>query len=591
MFPLLHFFIYQEHGKIMTKSPNHLIHESSPYLQQHAHNPVEWYPWGNEALELARKENKPILLSIGYASCHWCHVMAHDTFEDEETTKVMNDLFINIKVDREERPDLDKIYQATHYILTQRGGGWPLNVFLSPQSLMPFFSGTYFPAKARDQMPAFADVLQQLSDIYQNQQDAIQQQNADLERIITPPPPVISDVRLNKQPIQHALQVLQGHYDPVNGGFGGAPKFPQASRLLFLLHEKSALAPSTLQHMASGGICDQLGGGFFRYTVDEKWRIPHFEKMLYDNAQLLYLYAIAYKEHDREEFAEAARHIAKWTMTVMQSPKGGYYSSMDADSEGHEGKYYIWDKSEIKKLLSEQEYSVIDKYYGLNHPANFENQWHFYIAEPLEKIANEFNLTIDNVNATLQSAKQKLLVEREKRIPPAIDTKILTAWNGLMIKAMLTAGEILNEPEFINSAQQALTYIKNNLWKNNRLFSSGNISGYLDDYAFLMDASINFDPEFTQKLADGLLEHFQDKDSGGFYFTADDHEKLLYRPKNFMDEAIPSGNAVAARVLLQLGDARYKKAAEKTMHAAWPLVTQYPAEHSEMLIVLDEILK
>lgn len=571
---------------------NKLISEVSPYLQQHAHNPVNWYPWGEEALNRARKENKPILLSIGYAACHWCHVMAHESFEDNATAEIMNKLFINIKVDREERPDLDKIYQATHYLLTQRSGGWPLTVFLTPNDLTPFFSGTYFPVTAKYQLPAFKDVLQNLSDIYHQRFDDIQKQNAELTRVLNPPLPIVSDVRLNKQPIQHALQVLQRNYDTMNGGFGSAPKFPQPSRLAFLLQQQPSLTEDTLLRMAAGGINDQLSGGFYRYSVDAQWRIPHFEKMLYDNAQLLFLYAAAFKQTQNTAFADTARQTAHWVITTMQSPEGGYYSSLDADSEGHEGKYYVWDKSEIKSLLTDDEFSLIENHYGLNQPPNFEHRWHFYLAESIEP----------EDQGLLSSARYKLLTAREKRIPPALDTKILTAWNALMIKGMLTAGYFLNEPEFIASGQRALSFIQHNLWKNNRLLatSKNHLMGYLDDYAFLIDAlltslQISWQQEtlnFTLALADTLLTYFSDRTSGGLYFTAEDHEQLLYRPKSFMDEAIPSGNAIAARCLQilghLLGESRYLDAAEKIIQAGWPTLAQYPAEHCELLLALHD---
>lgn len=587
---------------------NKLINESSPYLQQHAHNPVDWYPWGSEALARARDENKPILLSIGYAACHWCHVMAHESFEDNETAELMNRLFINIKVDREERPDLDKVYQSTHYLLTQRGGGWPLTVFLTPNDLTPFFSGTYFPLQAKYQLPAFKDVLQSLSDIYHHRQNDIQQQNAELARILNPQPPVISDVRLNEQPIQHALQLLQRSYDTQYGGFGSAPKFPQPSRLGFLLDHASPMAPATLLHMAGGGIYDQLGGGFYRYSVDAQWRIPHFEKMLSDNGQLLYLYSQAYKLYPEPIFADITRQTAKWVMTVMQSPQDGYFSSMNADSEGHEGKYYVWDTSEVKSLLTSEEFSVIEIYFGLNQHRNFENAWHFYLAQPQDFISAHLKIPLSQVNDLLFSAKHKLLTARTKRIAPTLDTKILTAWNGLMIKGMMTAGFVLNEPEWIDSANLALTYIKNHHWVNHRLLATSQsrhatLMGYLDDYAFLLDAlltslQLSWKKEhldFAIELADTLLTHFTDSAAGGFYFTAEDHERLLYRPKSFMDEALPAGNAVAARCLLilgqLLGEPRYTNAAEKTLHAGWPMLTQHPAEHCELLKALNDYLQ
>lgn len=575
---------------------NKLINETSPYLQQHAHNPVHWYPWGNEALNKARQENKPILLSIGYAACHWCHVMAHESFEDAETAALMNQLFINIKVDREERPDLDKVYQATHYLLTQRSGGWPLTVFLSPDTLTPFYSGTYFPLQARYQLPAFKEVLQRIYDIYSHRQEDIKQQNSELLNLLHPQPAIITDVHLNLQPLQHALQTLQNRFDPVNGGFGSAPKFPQPSKLSLIMSTASSITTTTLTQMANGGIYDQLDGGFFRYSVDAQWRIPHFEKMLYDNGQLLYLYAQAFKQTNDPFYADVARATANWVITKMQSAAGGYYSSIDADSEGHEGKYYIWDKAEVKSLLTPDEFAAIEPYYGLDQSPNFEGHWHLYISQP----TTTFKL--------IHSANKKLLAARNTRIAPALDTKILTAWNALMIKGMLTAGSILNEPTFTQSAHQALAFIQQSLWKNNRLLATNKndhtqILAYLDDYAFLIDALItslqttwnNDHLSFAINLAETLLSHFTDQTEGGFYFTADDHEQLLYRPKAMMDEAMPSGNAIAARSLLVLGhllgETRYINAAEKTIQAGWPLLTQYPTEHCALVEALKDLLE
>ncbi len=575
---------------------NHLLHETSPYLQQHAYNPVDWYPWGEEALNKARQENKPILLSIGYAACHWCHVMAHESFEDTETAKLMNELFVNIKVDREERPDLDKIYQTAHYLLTQRSGGWPLTIFLSPDTLTPFFSGTYFPRETRYQLPAFKEVLNALADTYQHRSDDIQQQNQELLRLLNHQNSYAeTTVKLNEQPIAQATEILQYSYDSANGGFGGAPKFPQPTRLELLLQSKLPLVSATLRHMAEGGIFDQLRGGFYRYAVDASWRIPHFEKMLYDNGQLLYLYALAGKIYTETLFKHIARETAEWVIAEMQSPEGGYYSSLNADSEGHEGKFYIWNKSEVEKLLSPEEYKMVSHHFGLDQSANFENQWHLYIASPLE-------------NNKLITAKQKLLEAREKRARPSRDEKILTAWNALMIKGMLMAGYLLQEKNFLDSAERAIQFIYKNLWKNKRLLASykdgkAHLSAYLDDYAFLLDAlitslQISWNTQhlhFATELADILLSDFQDTAAGGFFFTANTHEKLLYRPKTFMDEAIPSGNGVLVRSLITLGhllgETRYLDAAEKTLSAAWPMLIQYPAEHCSLLMGLKNFFE
>lgn len=590
-----------------TSIQNHLANEISPYLLQHADNPVEWYPWGQEALDKARLENKPILLSIGYSACHWCHVMAHESFADAQTAKIMNELFVNIKVDREERPDLDKIYQTAHYILTQSHGGWPLTIFLTPDDHTPFFSGTYFPPEARHQLPPFKEVLAFVADAYKNKQSDIEQQNKALLNILLHPQPTIAAMRLNDQPIELALQILAGSYDPIHGGFAHAPKFPHPCKLEFLLHHQSPMAISTLDFMAKGGIYDQLGGGFFRYSVDEKWDIPHFEKMLYDNAQLLYLYSKASKQSYHPYFAHIARETADWAINEMQSPEGGFYSSIDADSEGHEGKYYVWQKDEIKKLLTTDEFDIIAPYFDLDQPANFDDAWHLHIGDSIESIAKQKNLPVSLIKSVIETVKTKLLAVRSKRVPPHKDDKILTSWNALMIKAMLTAGHLLNEPRYLNAAERALTFIEQNLWVNQQLLVShkngvSHLPAYLDDYAFLLDAcltslQISWNAErleFAQQLANTLLTSFYDEKEAGFFFTADHHEKLLYRPKTMMDEVIPAGSSVAIRSFLLLGhltgEMNYLDVVEKTLLRTWPSLLQFPAEHCSLLLTLQDFL-
>lgn len=591
---------------------NHLAQEASPYLLQHAQNPVDWYPWGEEALAKASRENKPILLSIGYAACHWCHIMAHESFEDEQTAKLMNELFVNVKVDREERPDLDKIYQTAHYLLTQSQGGWPLTVFLTPNDLIPFFSGTYFPLIPRHQLPAFKDVLFTLADIYKKHPEQIEQQNQQLLTILSHENPVVQPVILNDEPIKSAARFLQMKFDTTNGGFGTAPKFPHPTLIELLMREKSTMAPTSLRHMAQGGIYDQVEGGFFRYTVDEKWEIPHFEKMLYDNAQLLFLYAEAAKELNEPYFAEIAHETAEWVITKMQAPEGGFYSSLDADSEGHEGKFYVWNKFEITELLTEQEADFANLYFGLTGPPNFEKDWHLHVAQPLDSVSETLQITTEQAKELLQSIKQKLFTMRQMRVAPACDHKILTAWNALMIKALLVAGHNLQEPRYTEAALTALHFIQQKMW-NDKLampllasYKDGKayLSAYLDDYAFLLDAVITLIQlsdrpaasyvAFAKQLADNLLDHFYDTKVGGFFFTADGHEKVLYRPKTMMDEAIPAGNGIAARALLALGrlvdEPRYVAAAEKTLQVAWPAFSQFPAEHCSLLLALNDFI-
>jgi uncharacterized protein YyaL (SSP411 family) len=579
--------------------PNLLAQETSPYLLQHASNPVNWYPWGEAALSKAREENKPILLSIGYAACHWCHVMAHESFEDQATADLMNELFVSIKVDREERPDLDKIYQNTHYLLTHRSGGWPLTVFLSADTLTPFFSGTYFPLEAHHQLPSFKDILTKIAEIYTDRQDDVIKQNASvrevLQRTISAPS---ENVVLDASPRHQALVSLQESFDTVFGGFGDAPKFPHPSILEFLLKEKSPLALTTLLNMAEGGLYDQLRGGFFRYSVDKKWQIPHFEKMLYDNGQLITLYAQAAREFDEPYFADVTAQTADWVLAEMQATDGGYYSTLDADSEGVEGKFYVWDIAEIKSLLTGEEWQMANIYFGLDEPANFEESWHLHITKAL-KTPQEKKMLV--------SARQKLLAARSQRISPHRDEKILTAWNALMIKGMLIAGNYLQRPDLIASAKKSLNFIKTTLYAYQHLASSykdgkTRFPGFLDDYAYLLDAlltALNFesDPaflDFATELADGLLQHFYDSANGGFFFTPDDHEKLLYRPKTLMDESTPSGNGIAVRALLTLSKLTnrqdYYSAAEKTLILASPLLTKYPAEHCSLLLALGDYL-
>ncbi|MBI3547180.1 MAG: thioredoxin domain-containing protein [Gammaproteobacteria bacterium] len=602
---------------------NRLIHETSPYLQQHAHNPVDWYPWNSEALEKARRENKPILLSIGYSACHWCHVMEHESFEDEEVARVMNQLFVCIKVDREERPDLDKIYQTAHQVLAQRAGGWPLNMFLTPEDQMPFFGGTYFPKTPKYGMPGFTDLLQHVAEVYSKRRDAIQEQNDSLRNIfqrLQPDAPVPGQ-HLDASIIDQAIAELSRQYDARLGGFGQAPKFPHPTSLELCLHrgtqqpEASAenqqalpIVQHTLTAMAHGGLFDQIGGGFYRYSVDERWEIPHFEKMLYDNAQLLTLYADAWRATDVALFRRTAIDTAQWTMREMQAPQGGYYSALDADSEGHEGKFYVWTAAEIHQLLTPQEADLVEKRFGLHAEPNFEGQWHLNVRTDYATLALRWQRPESEVIALLESARQKLLSARETRARPGRDEKILTSWNGLMIQAMAHAGRVLNRNDFIASAERALDFIHKHLWRDGRLLAThkdgkSHLPAYLDDYVFLIAGALELlqarwrraDFDFALTLADAVLEHFEDENHGGFYFTSDDHEKLVYRPKPIADEAIPAGNGVAALVLARLGhlsgNLNYLHAAERTLEALHTNIRQQPATHGALLLALEEHLQ
>ena len=606
----------------MIQHSNRLASETSPYLLQHAHNPVDWHPWNESALATARKQNRPILLSIGYSACHWCHVMAHESFEDPATAEVMNRLFINIKVDREERPDLDKIYQTAHQILNQRGGGWPLTVFLTPDDLTPFFAGTYFPPERRHGMPSFVEVLEHIADFYQQHADEIHSQNERLrEALDSLNPAQGSDAtQLNATPLDEACQQLVRNYDSRWGGFGQAPKFPHPTNLERLLRHWAStsfngradtrardMVLNTLHAMASGGIYDQLGGGFCRYSVDEKWMIPHFEKMLYDNGPLLNLYSQAWQATEQPVFRRIVEETATWVMREMQAPEGGYYSTLDADSEGEEGRFYVWDRSEVEQLLSADEYDMVARIYGFDQAPNFEGHWHLHVYLDTASVAEQLDLPVAQVTSLWQSARQKLFRQRQQRVYPGRDEKILTAWNGLMIKGMAAAGRRLGRDDFIGSAQQAVDFIRNSLFQEGRLLASykdgqARLMAYLDDHVFLLDGLLELlqaawrieDLHFAIQLAELLLSHYEDSQHGGFYFTADDHEQLIHRPKPSMDEATPAGNGVAALVLGRLGhllgEPRYTQAAERTLQNTWQLMSQMPYVHCALLDALEEYL-
>ncbi len=606
----------------MTQLSNRLASQTSPYLQQHADNPVHWQPWDKQALTLAQQSQKPILLSIGYSACHWCHVMAHESFENEKIANVMNKLFINIKVDREERPDLDKIYQSAHHLLNQRGGGWPLTVILTPEEQIPFFAGTYFPDTPKHGMPSFTQILERVENFYQKNRDDINKQNESLLDALNNMAnlPASNTQHLTSFPIDSCRQQLAKTYDKEFSGFGDAPKFPHPTNLEFLLRHYLATQQSgqpdntsrtmlvdTLTAMAKGGLYDQLGGGFCRYSVDKEWSIPHFEKMLYDNGPLLSLYTQVGTASDNTSFKQIAIETGEWIIREMTSSEGGYYSTLDADSEGEEGTFYVWSCEQIKDLLTAQEYQIAEQRFGLKDIPNFEDKWHLNIKATATSIAKQHNQPEAEINVSLNNIKQKLFTQREQRIHPGRDEKILTSWNALMIKGMAISGQLLQQDNFIHSAHRAIDFIHSTLFKNNQLlatYKDGNahLMAYLDDYVFLIDALLeslqaswrNSDLEFAIQLADIVMQHFYDNDNGGFYFTADDHENLILRPKPLMDEAIPSGNGIAAYVLNRLGhlmgEQRYIDAAEKTLHYAWRSIAEVPHAHAALLFALDEIL-
>jgi len=601
---------------------NRLAGETSPYLLQHAANPVDWYPWGPEALAAAQREDKPILLSIGYSACHWCHVMAHESFEDAGSAAVMNELFVNIKVDREERPDLDRIYQLAQQMLTQRSGGWPLTMFLAPGTQRPFFGGTYFPKEPRYGMPAFTDLLRRVSEFYRTHREDIARQSEALQQAFAEmsPPAAPNDAPLTLEPLAVARAKLAEEFDTHFGGFGAAPKFPHPTNIDFLLRQWRATAASdtpdlhslymatlTLQRMAEGGLYDQLGGGFARYSVDQYWMIPHFEKMLYDNGQLLRIYSSAALATGEELFRRVAAETAEWIIRDLQAPSGGYWSTLDADSEGHEGKFYVWNAAQVRSLVPAAAYEAFARRFGLDQPPNFEGLWHFHAYRPEDEVATELGIDLPELHRRLDEARHILLPVRNQRVWPGRDEKVLTSWNGLAIAGMAVASRALGRTDLAESATRAVDFIRDQLWRDGRLLAvhkdgQSRFPAYLDDYAFLLDGLIELlqtrwrcaDLQLATALADALLAHFTDTEHGGFYFMADDHEQLMHRSKSFGDEAVPAGNAIAAQALtrlgLLLGETRYLDAAARTLRSAWTPLQHYPHAHAAMLVALAEHL-
>jgi len=551
---------------------NRLIDESSPYLRQHAHNPVDWYPWGTEAFATAARENKPILLSVGYSACHWCHVMEHESFEDEPTARLMNEHFVCIKVDREERPDVDHIYMNAVQMLTGRGG-WPMTMFLTPDG-KPFYGGTYFPPQDRHGMPAFQRVLLAVAQAYREKPDEVQKTVGQLMEGLTrvealQPSSQSIDGRL----VLDAATALAKAYDETHGGIGQAPKFPnEAVFELFLRAHLTSGQPQyldmvlhTLRQMARGGIYDQLGGGFHRYSVDERWLVPHFEKMLYDNAQLVPLYLEAYQLTRDEFFARIARETLDYIVREMRSPEGGFYSTQDADSEGEEGKFFVWDVTEVRRILGDETAEIACRYWDISEVGNFERRNILHVTLEIEQLAKMFRRDVAAVTRLIADARAALFAVRERRIKPGLDDKILTAWNALMASAFAQAAAVLDEPRYREVAVEALGFIAATLQRGDRLLSTykdgvAKLNGYLDDYAFVAAALLDvfelvqdrghLDRAVT--LTDAMIAHFWDAAGGGFFFTSDDHEALIVRSKPAFDGSIPSGNSTAARTLLRL---------------------------------------
>jgi uncharacterized protein len=600
---------------------NRLAAETSPYLLQHATNPVDWYPWSEEAFAEARSSGKPVLLSIGYSACHWCHVMAHESFEDPATATVMNEHFINIKVDREERPDVDRIYQLAHQLLTRRGGGWPLTMFLTADQ-KPFFGGTYFPPVPGHGLPGFRSLLGRVAQYYREQRDALQEQNDALlnalASIDAPASPATEP--LTSAPLQLLRSQLEARFDRQHGGFTQAPKFPHAGMISSLLrdwHASAATATPDLQalfmatlsltRMANGGLFDQLGGGFYRYSVDERWEIPHFEKMLYDNGLLLSVYADAAAATGDEAFAQIVIRTAEFLLREMRAPDGALYSSFDADSEGHEGLYYLWTPDQITAALGTAATPFL-KRHGMDSAPNFEGAWHLIAARDIPDLARESGMDTGELSQQLEASRQQLLGLRDQRVAPARDDKILTAWNALAIKGLCDAARALDRRDLAQTADTALAWLRAHHWKNGRLLATSKdgiarLPAYLDDHAFLIDAILSLLTvryssdalQFAIQLADALLLRFADREHGGFYFTAEDHETLIHRSRSFSDDATPSGNAIAASALQRLGwllgRSDYLDAATRALRAAWPTLSEAPLAQVHMAGMLRDYLQ
>ena len=598
-----------------SKYTNRLLHETSPYLLQHAHNPVDWYPWGEEALNRAKKEDKPILLSIGYSSCHWCHVMEKESFENEAIAGIMNERFINIKVDREERPDLDELYMHAVQVMTG-SGGWPMTVFLTPD-LIPFHAGTYFPPEDRGGMPGFPKILVVVSDYYRSHRGEVGKMEAQLKNAlnqiaeIIPSKEVMSDKVLSK-----AFNTLESQFDPIYGGFGNAPKFPSSMALSFLLRywkstgSKKALemVEKTLEKMANGGIYDHLGGGFHRYSVDNRWLIPHFEKMLYDNALLSRTYFEAYQGTQKERYGRVGEEILNYVLHEMKSPEGGFYSTQDADSEGEEGKFYVWTKDEIKEVLGKGKGTPFCAYYGVAQQGNFEGGASVLsIAPTLEKVSQLYGIPVTDLEKVLEEGRQKLYAERERRVRPGRDEKILTSWNGLMISSFVDGFKVTGNEKYLNGAKEAALFILHEMKKAGylmRVFNKGEcrVKGYSEDYAFFIQALIDlYEATFETgwlKEADDLnqrmIHQFWDERNGGFFFTGKENESLIARSKNPYDNAIPSANSIAVFNLVRLGyltgEESLKQKADQTLHLFYNFLEQHPSGFTQMLSGLSFFL-
>lgn len=585
---------------------NRLSQAHSAYLLAHADQAVDWYPWGEEALTLARQTGKPILLSIGYNACHWCHVMARESFSDPATAQLMNEGFINIKVDREERPDLDQLYQSAHSILRRGGGGWPLTIFLSPQGV-PFYSGTYFPREAQMERPALRDILASVSMVWRDKREALARQDqALIERLQADLAQAHEGVGIDASVDAQALQQLTVAFDAEHGGFGAAPKFPHPTDLAFLLQkgregDEAArhMALDSLRKMALGGLFDQIGGGFFRYSVDARWAVPHFEKMLCDNALLLDLYAQAYAMTDDALFARVVDQTVGWLVREMPHTEGGFLASQPADDAcGVEGGAYTWERETLREALTPMEWDVCSAHWGLIDPANVgKAHWHLRVARSSDTLARLLDRPVKLVDDVVLTARNKLLGKRGQRKTVKADEQVLTSWTALMVTALARAGTLCHQPEWVKLARQTLSFLQSTRWTaEGQLLSLPHQIGFLDDHAFLLEAVLavhHADPQpddlaFAHVLADTLIARFEDTSHGGFFFTSHDAPALFSRLKPGQDTAAPSGNGTAALALIALNQlapqSRYVSAAAHCVQAFAMQARRDPASHTRLLL-------
>lgn len=601
-----------------TSAANRLSGETSPYLLQHAYNPVDWYPWGKEALEKSKKEDKPILISIGYAACHWCHVMEHESFEDEDTAAIMNEDFVSIKVDREERPDLDEIYMKAVQMMTGHGG-WPMTVFLTPE-LKPFFGGTYFPKEDRYGMPSFKRVLSSVAKAWKEQRQQVEQSSSELTNYLRQfDKAERSELEPDKSIIDSAVSSILKAFDQQWGGLGSAPKFPHTASLDLSMrylssphpetdkHEKLCLefVETTLNRMAYGGMHDQIGGGFARYSVDRMWLVPHFEKMLYDNATLSKIYLDGYLLTSRKYWADVAKQCLDFVLRELCTEDGAFYCSLDADSEGEEGKFYAWKPDEIIAVLGQQEGQWVNEVYGVTSGGNFEHATSvLHLSDSPEGLAKQYGLSVEAFWDKLKPLNEKLLAAREQRVRPGRDEKVLTSWNGLMISSFVAGWRTLQDERYLQAARDAANFILSKMVVKNRLMRTwgqgkAKLNAYLDDYAFFVQALLDLaaadlNPKWLKHAIDlnqSMLEHFFDDAEGSFYYTSDDHEELLTRPKSYFDGSIPSGTSVAVFNLLRLakleGQGDHLNKCESIFKLYAPHFARIPDQFSNLICALD----